>query len=163
MSDDITSLSRPPLFTPETKPVSDLMQELQQSGQVMAVTVDEFGDIAGVVTLTQLVEVVMGPVHEDLPSDEEFFALNERTFLVDGGARLDEVNERLAISLPEGDYETIAGFLLTALGRIPATGDEHRHGGVQLVVARMLGMKIERVRVTLPAPTMPEETEREAG
>lgn len=160
---DVTALSRPPLFTPETKPVPDLMQELQQSGQVMAVAVDEFGEIAGVVTLTQLVEEVMGPLHEDVPTEEEFFALNDRTFLVDGGARLEDVNERLEVSLPEGDYETLAGFLLDVLGRIPSTGDEYRHDDVQMVVARMRGMKIERVRVTRPAPRPIDDREQEAG
>ena len=159
--DDVTALSRPPLFTPETKPVSELMQELQQSGQVMAVAVDEFGEIAGVATLTQLVEDVMGPLHEDVPSEEEFFALNDRTFLVDGGARVEDVNERLEVALPEGDYETLAGFLLNALGRIPSAGEEYRHEEVHLVVARMQGMKIERVRVTRPIPTPVDDQERE--
>ena len=162
-SDDVTTLCRAAVFTPETKPVPDLMAELQESGDGMAITVDEFGGVAGIVTLIQLVEEVMGPLHADeVPAGEEFFALNDRTFLVDGGARFDEVNERLGIDLPEGDYETIAGFLLTALGRIPTTGEEYSHGDVHLAVTRMEGMKVERVRITRPAPA-PAETEAEAG
>ena len=157
--DEVTTLSRNALFVPETKSVSELLQEFQALKNNMAVIVDEFGGVDGVATLTQLLEVVMGPLEaqEGMPEEEEFKALNENTFEVDGGAHLDEVNEKLGLVLPVGEYETIAGFILDRLGHIPAEGEMWESEGVSLVVTLMQGVKIEKIRVTRPVPTAQPE------
>ena len=157
--DEVTTLSRNALFVPETKPVSELLQEFQALKNNMAVIVDEFGGVDGVATLTQLLEVVMGPLEaqEGMPEEEEFKALNENTFEVDGGAHLDEVNEKLGLVLPVGEYETIAGFILDRLGHIPAEGESWESEGVSLVVTLMQGVKIEKIRVTRAVPTAQPE------
>ena len=157
---DVTALGRPALFVPEAKLVSELLGEFQASKSTMAIVVDEFGGVDGVATLTQLLEVMVGPVaqQEGMPEDEEFKVLSENTFEVDGGMRVEEVNERLELALPEGEYETIAGYILDALGHIPQEGEVWETLGASLRVAEMRGVKIEKVHISRPAPAASSET-----
>ena len=154
MRADVTALCRPPFFVPETKPVSELLRELQSSGTTMAVTVDEFGGVDGVVTLTQLLEVMVGPLvqREGMPSEEEVVAVDESTYEADGGVILEDANLLMGLSLPDGEYETIAGFILDRLGHIPTEGETWEEDGVSFTVAHMRGVKIERVRISRPLP-----------
>ena len=152
MRADVTALSRPPFFVPETKSVSGLLRELQASGTTMAITVDEFGGVDGIVTLTQLLEVMVGPVvqREGMPVPEEIVALDDGTFEADGGVILEDANREMGLALPDGEYETIAGFILERLGHIPTEGETWEEDGVSLTVSRMRGVKIERVRISRP-------------
>jgi len=145
----IDSLIRPAYFTPETKPISQLFIEMKDSNYRMAIVVDEFGGTAGVVSLTQLVEEVVGPVGDELAHGEkEFEIIDEYTFQVEGGIKIEEANEEMKLGLPEGDYETIAGFILQLLGRIPKQGENLKYKGLKLVITRMRGPKIEEILVT---------------
>ena len=94
----------------------------------------------------------MGPIGEEiLPDTDDLFVLDDRTFLVDAGTRLDEINQRLDIDLPENaDYETIAGLIMFALGRIPKVGEQYFHESIVLTVTQMSRVKIEKVRISLP-------------
>ncbi|MBI4307496.1 MAG: HlyC/CorC family transporter [Chloroflexi bacterium] len=143
----VTDLARPASFAPETKQVRDLFQEMRSRGLPMTMVVDEFGGIAGLVSVNQLVEEIVGPVGEAQPTPD-YEAIDERTFQVEGSMRIDEANEKLGLGLPEGDYETIAGFVLASLGRIPQEGEHLRHNSFKLVVTQMKGVKIEKVLVT---------------
>lgn len=145
----IDSLIRPAYFTPETKPISQLFVEMKDSNYRMAIVVDEFGGTAGVVSLTQLVEEVVGPVGDELRNDDkDYEMIDERTFQVDGGMRIEEVNEEMGLGLPEGDYETIAGFILYLMGRIPKQGENIKYHQLKLVITHMKGPKIEEVLIT---------------
>jgi putative hemolysin len=136
-------------FVPDTKLVGALFREMQKVGGQMALAVDEFGGIAGLVTLKQLVEEIVGPVGEEgMEPDVEYETIDENTFHIDGGMQIEEVNEELSLDLPKGDYETVAGFVLELLGHIPTEGEQFRHDGLRLVVTQVRGMKIERVMVT---------------
>ncbi len=142
----IDELIRPAYFTPETKPINDLFAEMRDSNYRMAVVVDEYGGTAGVVSLSRLVEEIVGPVGDELATAEkEYEVINEYTFQVDGGMRIEEANEVMDLSLPEGDYETVAGFILNLLGRIPKQGEQLRYKDLKLVITKMRGMKIEEV------------------
>ncbi len=154
MRADVTALSRPPFFVPETKSISGLLRELQASGTTMAITVDEFGGVDGVVTLTQLLEVMVGPLvqREGMPSPEEVVVLEDGTFEADGGVILEDANRQMGLALPDGEYETIAGFILDRLGHIPTEGETWEEEGVSLTVSHMRGVKIERVHIRKPLP-----------
>ena len=154
MRADVTALSRPPFFVPETKSISGLLRELQASGTTMAITVDEFGGVDGVVTLTQLLEVVVGPLaqREGMPSPEEVVVLEDGTFDADGGVIVEDANRQMGLALPDGEYETIAGFILDRLGHIPTEGETWEEEGVSFTIAHMRGVKIERVRISKPLP-----------
>jgi len=145
----IDKLLRPPFYTPETKYIDELFNELQDEGVQMAIVVDEYGGTAGIVTLGVLVAEIVGPVGDELAGvEKEFEAINENTFQIDGGMQIDEANEEMGLNLPEGDYETVAGFVLSLLGRIPKQGEKIKYKGMKLVVTEMRGVKIEEIVLT---------------
>lgn len=149
LSTPVDNFARPVTFVPETKLLGELLTEMQESGVQMAAVVDEFGSIAGIVTLEQLVEEIVGEVRDELAKGKwALEKVNEHTFEVDGGLRIDEANEKLSLNLPEGKYETVAGFILTRLGHIPREGEGIKFNHWKFVVTKMRGLKIDRVLIT---------------
>ena len=147
--DPITDLIRDSYFVPETKRIAELFNEMRQSGNQMAIAADEYGGLAGLVTLKRLSEEVVGPVGEEgAGPEEEYEAIDQNTFQVDGGMSVDDVSEELGITLPEGDFETIAGFVLDVLGRIPSEKDLFDYGNLKFEITNMKGLRIETVKVT---------------
>ena len=145
----IDDLIRPAYFAPEAKLINELFVEMRDKNYRMAVVVDEYGGTAGIVSLSRLVEEIVGPVGDELAAAEkEYEAINEYTFQIDGGMRIEEANEEMGLELPEGDYETVAGFVLHLLGRIPRQGEQLRYKGLKLVITKMRGMKIEEILLT---------------
>jgi len=119
--DAIDDLIRPAYFAPESKRINELFAEMRDNNYRMCVVVDEFGGTAGVVSLSRLVEEIVGPVGDELAAvEKEYEAINEYTFQIDGGMRIEEANEEMGLELPSGDYETVAGFVLNLLGHIPS-------------------------------------------
>ncbi len=146
--DSVTSELRPAYFIPETKPVSDTFEELQRGGHGIVLTVDEFGGIAGLATLEQLLEVIVGDVDEEgMNPDRPLVAVDQDTFLIDAGLGISEINDQLTLNLPEGQYQTVAGFMLDRLGHIPQVGDGVEFQDWQLTVKVMDRVKIEEVEV----------------
>lgn len=145
----IDTLVRPAYFVPETKLVGELLVEMQERRQEMAVIVDEYGGTAGVVTLELLLEEMVGPVVDELGRPErEFQAIDDRTFRVDGGLSVHEAREELDLAVPEGDYETMAGYVLEVLGHIPAEGEALSGDGYHITISKVDGRKIEEMVVT---------------
>ncbi len=148
----VEEFMRPAYFTPETKKVSELFTEMKEKNFRMCVVIDEYGGTAGIVSLSRLMEEIVGPVGDELAAAEkEYETINEYTFQIDGGMRIEEANEELGLNLPEGDYETVAGFILSFLGKFPRQGQVLRYNGLKIVVTRMKGKKIEEVLVTQEA------------
>jgi len=142
----IDDLIRPAYFTPETKRIGELFREMSENNYRMSVVVDEYGGTAGIVSLSRLMEEIVGPVGDELAAAEkEYETINENTFQVDGGMRIEEANEELGLELPEGDYETVAGLVLHLLGRIPRQGQQLKYQGVKMVITKMKGLKIEEI------------------
>ena len=152
VDDVVTDAIRDAYFVPETKRISELFDELRATGNQMALIIDEFGGVAGVVTLKRLLEVVVGPVGEEGASPEdEYKAIDEYTFHVEGGMDIEEVNQEIGIELPDGEYETLAGFVLDVLGQIPDEGDQFEFGDLKFEILEMQDLKIEEISVTKPA------------
>ena len=146
--DSVTGLMRPAFFVPETKAVGDTFSEMQSRGHGLVITVDEFGGIAGLATTKQLLEIIVGQVGDEGDTPEEVYVpVDEHTFILDAGAGVAEINEELGLGLPEGDYQTVAGFVLDTLGRIPDTGDEVEYDSLRLKVTEMSGVRIDSVEV----------------
>jgi putative hemolysin len=140
---------RPAMFVPETKFVGALFFEMQRSGQQMAIVADEYGGTAGVVTLEMLLEEMVGYVSDELRRhEEEVVSLDERTFEIDAGMSISDANEELQLDLPEGDYETVAGFVLSHLGRIPQEGEQFVYNSLRVAVTEVRARKVERLTVT---------------
>ncbi|MEE8619434.1 MAG: hemolysin family protein [Dehalococcoidales bacterium] len=145
----IDNLVRPAYFAPETKRINELFAEMRDENYRMCVVVDEFGGTAGIVSLTRLVEEIVGPVGDELAEvEKEYEVINEYTFQIDGSMRIEEVNEEMELELPEGDYETVAGFVLHLLGHIPKPNEQLRYKGLKLVITEMRGLKIEKILLT---------------
>ena len=145
----IDNLALPPHFIPETKPISELLTEMKDNDFQMAVVIDEFGGTAGIVSFNHLVEEIVGPVGEGLVgAEKDFEVIDERTFQIDGSMRIEDVNEEMGLGLPEGDYETVAGFILHLLHRIPKQGEQIKYKDLKIVITKMTGVKIDEVLVT---------------
>ncbi len=146
--DPVTTLLRPAMVVPETKLVRETFAEMQESGQGMVLTIDEFGGIAGLVTLEQLLEVIVGDVTEEgEPVVSAVSLVRDHVYRVDAGMPISEVNGELGLTLPEGQYNTLAGFMLEKLGRVPEPGDWVGHDGLVLTVSEMDGVRIAQVEV----------------
>jgi putative hemolysin len=159
--DSVTNLLRPAYFVPETKTVSSTFAEMQLYGHGLVLTVDEFGGIAGLVTLKQLLGVIVGEVGEEGSAPETGYTIvDEDTFRVDAGLGISEINEKLKLDLPEGDYQTVAGFILDQLGYIPEKGEVLEHRGLRLTVKSMDGVRIEEVELQRVKSAQKSEAER---
>ncbi len=145
----IDELVRPAYFAPESKRINDLFAEMRDKNFRMCVVVDEYGGTAGIVSLSRLVEEIVGPVGDELAeAEKDFEVINEYTFQVDGSMRIEEVNQEMDLDLPEGDYETVASFVLHLLGHIPKQNEQLRYRGLKLVITEMRGRKIEKILLT---------------
>lgn len=145
----IDDLIRPIIFVPESKKIGQLFGEMREAGVPMAIVVDEWGGIDGMVTTKQLLEQIVGHFGDELVRQvSDYEAIDEYTFDVDGNMRIEEVNEELHLGIPEGDYETIAGFVLSRLGHIPQEGARLRFGELHFLVKEMRNLKIEKLRIT---------------
>ena len=150
----VTELLRPAYFVPETKSVSSTFGEMQQGGYGLVLTVDEFGGIAGLATHKQLLEIIVGQVGEEgVTPQEAFVPVDEHTFLLDASVGILEINDELDVGLPEGSYQTVAGFILDSLGRIPEEGDIVEYKNIRLTVKAMDGVRIDKVEMRLVPST----------
>ena len=142
------SLLREPLYVPETLPVNELLHKFRQYRQHIAIVMDEYGGTAGLVTLEDLLEEIVGEVSD--PFDKitpEIQSLPDGTLLIDGLALIEDVNEHLGLDLQDPHYDTIAGYVLGRLGRIPQVGDMVESDGVNIGVEAMDGLRISRLSV----------------
>jgi putative hemolysin len=145
----IDDLIRPAYFVPESKPIDELFAEMRDRNFRMSIIVDEYGGTAGIVSLSRLMEEIVGPVGDELAAvEKEYESIDENTFQIDGTMRIEEVNEEMCLGLPEGEYETVAGFILQLLGRIPKQGRQIKYNDLKIVITRMKGHKIEEIMVT---------------
>lgn len=142
---EIRSIMRPAQFSPGTKPVDDLIAAMRKERVKMTIVVDEFGGTAGLVTLEDLLEEIVGEIQDEHEADEpqDFQALESGEFKVWGGVSLREVGETLDLDLPEDLYDTLGGFVFGRLNRIPRVGDVVRVEGGTFRVLKMKGRRIE--------------------
>lgn len=145
----IDELVRPAVFVPETKRIAELFTEMQSQGYNMCIVVDEYGVNTGIVTMEQLVGEIVGEMGDELvKADKDFEVIDDKTVQIDGGMRVEEANEELGLELPDGDYDTVAGFLLHLLGHIPREGEQIRYGGFKIAVTQMRELRVEKILVT---------------
>lgn len=154
----LAHLIRKAYFIPESKKCGELFSEMTEKHVQLAVVSDEYGGFAGIVTIEDLIESIVGNIQDEYDNeDEEFEQLNDNTYTIDGVTDIEAVEEQLGIKLPEGEYDTVAGMILSILGRIP---DEDEHptvtvSGCEFTVESINERRIERVRIVRLTP---EET-----
>jgi putative hemolysin len=144
----ITSLMRPAYFVPETKKVSDLLKEFQRQQVQIAIVVDEYGGTAGLVTLEDLLEEIVGEIRDEY--DEESEPITDEgngTFVFTGKVNIDEMGDRLGVEIEPEGYETVGGFLLSHVGRVPAAGERFEIDGLAIEVLEAERRRVNKVRV----------------
>src|SRR5437660_4006806 len=145
----VEELVRPAHIVPETKDLAALLTEFRRTNQHMAIVVDEYGEMEGIVTLEDLLEEIVGEIEDefDLP-DESVEQVDDDTIRIDGTFPIDDFNERFHTNLPVEDYHTVAGFVFGLLGRQPEVGNDISHDGMRFDVVEVDGSRIEKLAVT---------------
>jgi CBS domain containing-hemolysin-like protein len=145
----IEDIIRPVHMVPETKDLAALLAEFRRTNQHMAIVVDEYGEMEGIVTLEDLLEEIVGDIEDefDLP-DESVEQVDEDTVRIDGTFPIDDFNERFHTDLPVEDYHTVAGFVFGLLGRQPEVGDDISHDGIRFDILEVEGARINKLAVT---------------
>jgi putative hemolysin len=147
---DLFKLLRPPFFVPETKKLDDLLSEFQKRKQHLAMVVDEYGGIAGLVTIEDLLEEIVGEIVDEYDLDEQnpLTKLDENTYIVDARFSIKDLEEELMVYLDYEDSETVGGFVLEKLGRIPQKGEVLKETQGTFKVSEIKGNRILRVKFT---------------
>jgi CBS domain containing-hemolysin-like protein len=144
----LAEILRAPYIVPETKDIGALLTEFRRTNQHMAIVVDEYGDMEGIVTLEDVLEEIVGDIEDefDLP-DEAIERVNERCIRISGTFPIDDFNEQFDMSMPVEDYHTVGGYVFGLLGRAAEPGDELEEGGLRLKVLDVEGNRIDRIEV----------------
>ena len=147
----LQDLLRPALFVPWTKPVGELLREMQQKRSLLAMVVDEYGGFSGIVTLEDILEEIVGEIRDEHDSEGPLPQFGpDGTALVRADIRVEEVNRALAAQLPDGEFETLGGLLNSCAGAIPQTGDRFYVGGLELSVVQRDDRRVRLVRISRP-------------
>jgi len=184
----LRDILREAYFVPETKPVDELLQELQRRKVHIAIVVDEYGGVAGLVTIEDILEEIVGEIQDEYDSEEPSLVIvGPDEVICEGRTDLDDINEALHAGLPTDISDTVGGLIYSCLGRVAVTGDQVRFGDLELSVLAVTGRRIKKVRVkrlpanqatdkgvscndgnvlaskTPPAPSLPSESQSIAG
>ncbi|MGZ4292449.1 MAG: hemolysin family protein [Gaiellaceae bacterium] len=161
---DLQTLVRAAYMVPETKDLGALLTEFRRTNQHMAIVIDEYGSMEGIVTLEDLLEEIVGEIEDefDLP-DETVERIDDDTIRIDGTFPIDDFNEQFECDLPQEDYHTVAGFVFGELGRTAEPGDEVRHDGLVFRVDSVEGQRIDRLTVTFQPWHRPEREDDDAA
>ena len=144
----LRDILREPYFVPETKPVDELLQELQRRKVHIAIVVDEYGGVAGLVTIEDILEEIVGEIQDEYDSEEpSLVLLGPDEIICEGRTDLDDINEALHAELPTDVSDTVGGLIYSCLGRVAVTGDQVRFGDLELTVLAVTGRRIKKVRV----------------
>ncbi|RJQ33074.1 MAG: HlyC/CorC family transporter [Actinobacteria bacterium] len=158
----LKKLMRQPYFVPETKKVLELLKELQKRKTHMAVVVDEYGGTAGLITIEDILEEIVGEIFDEYDLEEVLVEyLDENNIRVDGKVDLDEINEILGINLPEAEYESIGGFVINLFGKIPAASEEIDYNGLTFKVEAIDGRRISKLLISRKPPEEEKEEKKD--
>lgn len=160
----IRDILREAYFTYEYKNISELLVEMREASFNIAIVLDEYGDTAGLITLEDILEEIVGEIHDEYDENEEDFIkeISEREYMIEGSTNLDDLNDRLDLQLESEDYDSLGGFIIEHLDRLPEEGDSiTTEDGLRLVVESLDKNRIESVHAYLPEPSA--ETEDDAS
>lgn len=153
---NLRQLMRTPYFVPENKPVDELLEELRRSSLQIAIVQDEYGGTAGLVTIEDLLEEIVGEIRDEYDTVQPSIASeSDETFVVDARLNIGDVNEELDLHIPDEEFDTIGGFVFGLLGRVPREGDKARYEDLEFTVLKADNRRAQQIRIA-PCPTKPE-------
>jgi len=162
---NIRDILREAYFTHEHKNISELLVEMRQAALNIAIVLDEYGETAGLITLEDILEEIVGEIHDEYDTNEEeeiFKKINEFEFIVEGSTNLDDLNDRVELGLESEDYDSLGGYIIEKLDRLPDEKDEITlEDGVRIVVDTLDKNRIEKVHIYLPEDFYEEKTEED--
>ncbi len=146
---EIKRFMRKPYFVPETKRLDELLREFKKRRVHIAVAIDEYGGVSGIVSMEDILEIIVGDIQDEFDDeeDEDIIEIGQGIYLCDARTAIDELNERLVLNLPEDDFETLGGFVFEQFGRIPLNQEKIEYNGMDFVVQEIEGHKINRVKI----------------
>ncbi len=144
---DLRDLMKPAQFVPESKPIEELLRDLQRARAQMAIVVDEFGAVSGLVTVEDLLEEVFGEIRDEHEGSVDIVEQQPGVFIVSGMVHVEDLEQRMGLSFERDGFDTVAGLVMARLGRVPEAGDQVGVEGARLTVLRMKGPRILQVRV----------------
>jgi CBS domain containing-hemolysin-like protein len=156
--DSLRNLLRPATFVPEAEKVDELLEEMQEGHVHMAMVVDEYGGIAGLVTLEDIFEEIVGEIQDEYDQSEEapYMQMGEGEYIFQGRVDIKEFNEVMGSQLPTEETETLGGFIYEQVGRVPVSGESLRVGDINLTIEQVTRRRIRKVRA-LKQPLAPQE------
>ena len=155
----IRDILREAYFTYEYKSITELLVEMRQASFNIAIVLDEYGETAGLITLEDILEEIVGEIHDEYDENEEDFVqeVSEREYIIEGSMNLDDLNDRLDLDLNSEEYDSLGGFIIERLDRLPEAGDSIvTEEGIRMVVEKLDKNRIEKVHVYLPESVMEE-------
>lgn len=142
------SISHEAYFVPETKPIAELLREMQSNQQHMAIVIDEFGGTAGLVTIEDLIEELVGEIADEYDDEEPMIVQVGDAWLVDARLDVDDLADLVGVDLPSGEWDTVGGLVLGLAGRVPEEGESFTHDGLTFVADSVRGRRVSKVRVS---------------
>jgi putative hemolysin len=157
---DVKAMARPPYFVPESKKVDELLTEMRQNKLSIAIVVDEYGGTAGLVTIEDLIEEIVGEIADEFDVEEEpIQRVSESEAVLDARVSIDALQELFGVQVEEGDFDTVGGFVFNHLGKMPSVGEELEVDGLVVRVLSVSGRRIKRLRVIKEEPPPSEDGE----
>ena len=157
---DLKDILRTPYFIPETKKISHLLRELRDKKSHMAIVIDEYGGTAGLVTIEDIIEEIIGEIHDEYDSDETLMvATEEGDLVVDARLEIEKLVEHFNLEVPKGNFESVGGFIISLLGRVPQPQETITHAPLEMTIESADARKIRKVRVRMQKEeTKPDST-----
>lgn len=161
---DVSTIVRPPYFIPETKKISEVLKDLRGNKSHMAIVIDEYGGTAGILTLEDIIEEIIGEIMDEYDAEENLIVEHD-DHSISVNARLDteDLEDHLDIELPEGEFESVGGFVISLLGRVPAVGETVRFQNLEMEIEAANNRKIERIKIRKISPEALEAEQSNAA
>ena len=149
----LRDILRPPYFIPETKKISEVLKDLRDNKSHMAIVIDEYGGTAGILTLEDIIEEIIGEIMDEYDAEQKLIIEHEDGS-ISVNARLDveKLEDFLQVDLPEGDFESVGGFIISLIGKVPEVNEKVIYDGLEIVIEAGSSRKIDRVRIRKLAP-----------
>ncbi len=150
---EIREMVRPPYFIPETKKISEVLQDLRDNKSHMAVVIDEYGGTAGILTLEDIIEEIIGEVMDEYDAEEKLIIEHDDgSITVSARLDIEKLGDFLDVNFPEGDFESVGGFIISLLGKVPDVGEKLSFDGLEILIESATSRKIDRVRIRKLGP-----------
>ena len=145
---DMAEIIKPPYFIPESKKINSLLHEFKKRKMHIAIAVDEYGGVSGIVSLEDIIEEIVGDIQDEFDQEEEdIIKIDENTYFCDTRAYIEDINEQLGLELSNEDYDTLGGFVFDLFGKIPAEYEKVTYEGINFIVQSMEGNKIKTIKI----------------